>query len=207
MRLRTNAQAPQFKEKVGTRAEDRVAKRLGVELEVLGDLLDRDVLALSLAARQSVTVVRSAAMAFIEQLVQSLDARLEQLRGEINVLTRAREELIASGAGAGSPDSNGTRRRARPGRRRARGSSGGPMSVGSLHSLLVESDGGLSSAALAARANADPAQVLARLREMEAAGRVRRTGQRRGIRWHAVASEEEWIARRAAELAARSRPG
>jgi hypothetical protein len=47
--------------------------------------------------------------------------------------------------------------------------------------------------------------VLPLLREMETAGRVRRTGQRRGTRWHAVASEEEWISERAAELEARTR--
>jgi hypothetical protein len=47
--------------------------------------------------------------------------------------------------------------------------------------------------------------VLVLLRELEAAGRVRRSGQRRGTRWHAI-TDEERIAERAAELAALSKP-
>jgi DNA-binding IclR family transcriptional regulator len=79
----------------------------------------------------------------------------------------------------------------------------GRAPAGRLHGLRANSDG-LSTAALSEQANADPARVLPLLRQMEAAGSVRRTGQRRGTRWHAVANEE-WIAQRAAELAARSR--
>jgi hypothetical protein len=146
-------------------------------------------------------------MTTIEQLVQSIDTHLEELRGEIEALRRARQKLVANGA---APD----RRAPAPARRQARRRSRSQRSrratevapAGKLHRLLTASDG-LSTAALAEQANADPAQVLPLLREMEAAGRVRRTGARRGTRWHAVASEEEWIAQRAAELAARSRAG
>jgi predicted Rossmann fold nucleotide-binding protein DprA/Smf involved in DNA uptake len=144
-------------------------------------------------------------MTSIEQLVQSIDAHLEELRVEIEALTRARQKLLANGAGSGRPTPVQGRRRAR---RRDRGPesrrSTEVVPTGRLHRLLAASDG-LSTATLAEQANAEPAQVLPLLREMEAAGRVRRTGERRGTRWHAVASDEEWIAQRAAELAGRSR--
>jgi hypothetical protein len=46
--------------------------------------------------------------------------------------------------------------------------------------------------------------VLGVLRELEAAGRARRTGQRRGTRWHAV-TDEDRIRARAAELERQSK--
>ena len=144
-------------------------------------------------------------MKTIEQLVQSIDAHLETLRGEIEALTQARQKLVANGGAPPHPAPAGPRRGITRG---GRGQQSPPSSdvapAGKLHRLLAQSEG-LSAASLAEAANAETAQVLPLLREMEAAGRVRRTGQRRGTRWHAVASEEEWIAQRAAELAMRSR--
>ena len=52
------------------------------------------------------------------------------------------------------------------------------------------------------RANGDRDQVLTLLRELEAAGRIRRTGQRRSTRWHVI-TDEDRIRERAAELASR----
>jgi tRNA(Ser,Leu) C12 N-acetylase TAN1 len=57
---------------------------------------------------------------------------------------------------------------------------------------------------LAERTNGDRDQVLTLLRELEAAGRIRRSGQRRGTRWHAI-TDEDRIRERAAELASRSK--
>ncbi len=156
------------------------------------------------------STVRSLHMTFIEEAVTSINERLNQLRLEIDRLTHARDALVANGAGTPAPAKPARARR--PARRRAPTK---PMTAGTevapagrLHKLLADSDG-LSTAALAERANADPVQVLPLLREMEVAGRVRRTGQRRDTRWYAVASPEDWIEQRAAELAAqsgRSRP-
>jgi hypothetical protein len=70
--------------------------------------------------------------------------------------------------------------------------------------LLLSDTGGLATSTLAERANTDRDQVLTLLRELEVAGRVRRTGQRRATRWHAI-TDEERIQERAAELTARSR--
>jgi hypothetical protein len=94
----------------------------------------------------------------------------------------------------------------KPARRRARAKADRTVEVvpaGKLE-LLLSDTGGLATSALAVRANADRDQVLTLLRELETAGRVRRTGQRRATRWHAI-TDEERIQERAAELAARSR--
>ena len=93
-----------------------------------------------------------------------------------------------------------------PARRRARAKADRTVGVvpAAKLELLLSDTGGLATAALAERANADRDQVLTLLRELETAGRVRRTGQRRATRWHAI-TDEERIQERAAELAARSR--
>ena len=70
--------------------------------------------------------------------------------------------------------------------------------------MLLSENGGLTTSALAERANGDRDQVLTLLRELEAAGKIRRTGQRRGTRWHAI-TDEDRIRERAAELAGRRR--
>lgn len=67
---------------------------------------------------------------------------------------------------------------------------------------LLSNNGGLTTAALADQASGNRDQVLKLLREMEAAGRIRRTGQRRSTRWHAV-TDEDRIRERAAELETR----
>ena len=59
----------------------------------------------------------------------------------------------------------------------------------------------MSAGALAEQAGAGYGRVLALLRELEAAGRVRRTGARRSTLWRLV-TDEERIAQRAAELEA-----
>jgi hypothetical protein len=144
-------------------------------------------------------------MTSIEQLVESIDKRLDELRAEVDRLQAARRQLVSDGAVAlrvtTDPDPSKPRRRVR---RRAPTRRAGVPTAATLQRLLAESDDGLSTAVVAQLANSDPAMVLPVRREMETSGRVRRTGQRRGTRWHAVASQEEWIRRRAAELAARS---
>ncbi len=75
-----------------------------------------------------------------------------------------------------------------------------------LESLLSE-NGGLTTSALAEKTGENRDHVLALLRELETAGRIRRTGQRRGTRWHAI-TDEDRIRARAAELeATRKRRG
>jgi len=133
----------------------------------------------------------------IEDLVQSIDGRTRELKGEIASLEDALEALSSNGSPAPAP-----RPRAKQTRKRAsRPAKAVPAET--VEQLLADSDG-LTTAALAQQANGDPADVLRRLRELEATGRVRRTGERRGTRWHVI-TDEDRIQKRAAELASRSR--
>ena len=77
------------------------------------------------------------------------------------------------------------------------------VAAGQLELLLTE-HGDMTTSALAKRANGNRGQILSALRELEAAERIRRSGQRRSTRWHAI-TDEERIQKRAAELAARSK--
>jgi predicted transcriptional regulator len=80
------------------------------------------------------------------------------------------------------------------------------VAASELEALLSE-NGGMTTSVLAKRVNGKREQILTALRELEAAGRVRRSGQRRATRWHTI-TDEERIEKRAAELAARSKkPG
>lgn len=148
-----------------------------------------------------------------QDIVDSIETRLRQLNQEIETLTAARSALdgdesrtsspaaasaVAPAAAAPAP--------ARPARRRSRRRARGAAAVevvpaGRLEGLLSE-NGGLTTSVLAERTNGNRDQVLTLLRELEAAGRVRRTGQRRSTRWHAI-TDEDRIRERAAELAGR----
>ncbi|MGA2929086.1 MAG: hypothetical protein ABSG43_24475 [Solirubrobacteraceae bacterium] len=143
-------------------------------------------------------------MTFIEQLHQSIANRLQELRSEISKIEDAYRAL---NNGAAKPQakahSNGNRRPSQPAARKPRPASK-VMRAEQLEQLLGESSDGLSTSVIAQRGGAVPAQVLALLRELEQAGRVRRTGERRGTRWHLV-TDEDRIAQRAAELAGRSK--
>jgi hypothetical protein len=75
--------------------------------------------------------------------------------------------------------------------------------AGKLEAMLRDAEDGLNAVAIAKQANARPTQVRDLLRELEVAGQVRRTGAGRASRWRVV-TDEERIAKRAAELEARS---
>lgn len=128
-----------------------------------------------------------------QEIVDSIDTRLAELSDQIKTLETARTALDR-----GESAARGTSRR-----RAKRRSTVVPADQ--VESLL-SGNGGLSTSELADRANGNRDQVLGLLRELEAAGRVRRTGQRRGTRWHQI-TDEDRIRVRAAELeATRRRP-
>lgn len=146
-------------------------------------------------------------MPFVNQLIQSIDGRIRELNSEISTLEQARSALKQNGS-APSPSRRPeakpvVRRRATTKRtRRKTTSKRSVLLADTAERMLVEHDG-LTTGALAKEAEADRDQVLTLLRELEAARRVRRTGQRRSTRWHAV-TDEDRIRERAAELASRS---
>ena len=171
----------------------------------------------ALRATQSATGAYDQGMKSTEQILESIDGRLRELNAEIETLDAARSALHgreaqqsrADGAAAASPARKSARTTTgKSARRRSRrnGKPSGPVEVvpaGRLEGLLSD-DNGLTTSALAERSGGNRDQVLTLLRELEAAGRIRRTGQRRGTRWHAI-TDEDRIRERAAELAGRRR--
>jgi hypothetical protein len=145
-------------------------------------------------------------MPTIEQLVQNIDIRMRELSLEIASLEDARAALVHNGGvprSAPAPRAKSRRRAPSRASRRRSTPKRQVLLADRAERLLGESDG-LTTAALAEQADAERDQVLALLRDLEAAGRVRRSGQRRGTRWHAF-TDEDRIRERAAELEARRR--
>ena len=136
-------------------------------------------------------------MPTIEQLLQTIDGRIGELNREIASLEDARSVLVPNHGRPGtSRESRGT-----PGKQGTR--SARVLLPETAERMLAESDG-LTTTEIARETDAERDQVLALLRDLEAARRVRRTGQRRGTRWHAI-TDDDRIKERAADLAARSR--
>ncbi|HEY1507956.1 MAG TPA: hypothetical protein VGF93_03075 [Solirubrobacteraceae bacterium] len=128
--------------------------------------------------------------------------RLDVLYHEIELLQAARDELQSSAPGPvqstpSKPRTVRRRRRTKPNRQAA------VLAAGQVEGLLAEHSD-ITSSELAKLANGGRDQVLTLLRELETAGRARRTGQRRGTRWHAV-TDEDRINARAAELEKQSK--
>jgi hypothetical protein len=153
-----------------------------------------------------------AVMPYIDQLIQSIDGRIQELKIEIAALADARSALVSNGAAptmSQKPRAKPAARqnpRSRPAKRAvSRRRASKVLLADNAERMLTENDG-LTTSALADKAGADRDQVLAVLRDLEQARRVRRTGQRRATRWHAI-TDEDRIRERAAELASRTRPG
>lgn len=140
-----------------------------------------------------------------DQIRARIETRLREIEQQLSGLQDA---LAALDSGEPRPRSAtpaaGTGRPARPRRQRPT-SPKQVLASGALERMLAESPG-QSTTALASQANADPAQVMTLLKELEAAGSVRREGQGRGTRWLPY-TDEDRIAERAAELEAQSRAG
>ena len=147
-------------------------------------------------------------MTFIEQLHQSIETRLQELRAEISKIEEARNALNNGTSKPPGTKTNGSSRRPATARAksklRRRRQKAQVLGADQLERILAESSDGLSTSAIAEQGGADPAQVLTLLRELEKAGEVRRTGARRGTRWHLI-TDEDRVAQRAAELASRSK--
>jgi predicted Rossmann fold nucleotide-binding protein DprA/Smf involved in DNA uptake len=133
------------------------------------------------------------------ELTQSIDARLQELRTEITTLEDARKALTNGHKPAAPPA-----RKTRPARQPRRAARRKPSVLTSEKLEQMLTSDGITTSALAEQANAKQDQVLGLLRDLEAAGKARRSGQRRGTRWHLV-TDEDRIAARAAELEGQSR--
>lgn len=162
-------------------------------------------------------------MSATHDIIAVIDSRLRQARREMASLEAARKAIAApapaaprngrpnqTAAAAGSGRGNQTAAAPRNGRGSrtagaARNGRGGTVPAGKLQVLLqAAGSDGLSAAALAEQAGGDRQRVLRLLRELEAAGNVRRSGDRRTTRWHLI-TDEDRIAARVAELERASR--
>lgn len=145
-------------------------------------------------------MVASPAMTAIDELRRSIEAQLVQIEDEARALRRALDALGRS-ATPDSPETQTDPTTESPARRRTpRRSSAVVVPAERLAALLHSADG-LSTAEIAERTGGERDQILALLRELEQAGHARRSGERRGTRWHAI-TDEDRIAQRAAELEA-----
>jgi hypothetical protein len=124
-------------------------------------------------------------------IVTKIDLRLQQARAEIAKLEHARTSLL------NGSDASSTRTRRRAKRTSAKATAGF-VSAEKLAAALASS-GGITTAELAKATNGDSRRLLALLKKQEDAGHVRRSGERRGTRWHLI-TDEDRIAARAAEL-------
>lgn len=141
--------------------------------------------------------------AVIEDQLVAIDREVLELRNALEALDANEEALGATRAAPAA--AGGVAGRDRSARRRATARKK-TAKVGDLRELtdvLGKSSTGLSAAAIAKQTNHSRDQIRDLLKDLEAAGKVRRTGRRRGTRW-LVITDEDWIAQRAAELAARS---
>jgi hypothetical protein len=133
-------------------------------------------------------------------IVASIDQRLIEAKAEIAQLESARTALI-DGAAAVPPRARRVPRKAT--RRKTVRRDSEVVPAGKLTALL-DGSAGMSTSELAKATSGRPDQILALLRELEKTDQIRRTGERRGTRWHLI-TDEDRVAARAAEIAAQSK--
>ena len=118
-------------------------------------------------------------MEHTQELAQQIRARISELESDLEAHRRALAVLEQPQSGA-QPSSNGARRRRAPRRRRA------AVSTEAVFGAL--NDGSDQAAVIAKEFGVSTAVVRHRLEQLEQAGRVSRSGQRRGTRWRSHAA-------------------
>ena len=136
----------------------------------------------------------------ITDIVTNIDQRLADIDAELTHLNGARTALIDAPASEVSPKPRQPRRA----RRTATATASYDVAPAATLIARLSGSAGMSTRELARVANADPAHVLASLKEQEDTGQVRRSGTRAATRWHVI-TDEDRIAARVAELEAGSR--
>jgi len=137
---------------------------------------------------------------FIDGLVAKIDFELAPIKAEIEQLKVAREALI----NGTEPESTPKPEPPAPANSRSRPAAKAAVIPAGKLVAALRASGGLSSADLAKATGGAVAQLRDLLRALEKEGQVRREGHARGLRWLLV-TEEERVARRAAEIEERMR--
>jgi hypothetical protein len=152
-----------------------------------------------------------------QEVLNSIDKRLVEARKEIasleSALTamrkRSQKSAPAAATRATRPSRAATSKPATNGAAPTNGRTSRPrkaaakrrsevVPAGKLVTLLGTGSG-MTTAELVTQTGGDRQQLLTLLRELEAAGEVRRSGERRATRWHVI-TDEDRIAARVAEL-------
>jgi hypothetical protein len=145
-------------------------------------------------------------MSATEEIRQLIEGRLRAIEAEVGSLNDTLKRLDATGEPSPTRSNGRARAKRPPNPAPARSGSRrppAPVTAESLERVLNEANG-ISAGELAERIGTDRIRVLARLKQLEARGDVRRTGERRATRWYVV-TDEDRIRERAAELERRSR--
>jgi predicted Rossmann fold nucleotide-binding protein DprA/Smf involved in DNA uptake len=122
-------------------------------------------------------------MSYSTELRQRIATGIAELEAD---LAKLREALATLDATDDAPPASPPVRARRP---RALAPAPSPREVvpsGKLAALLATADNGLTTSELAGETNSNPDQVLTLLKELEQAGRARRTGAKRSTRWFAA---------------------
>jgi CRP-like cAMP-binding protein len=151
-----------------------------------------------MSATQAIRELIETQLDEIDHEVASLRDALRRLDDSVTAAPIQRGDYQGDKGGTESrvrdPRPRLTRRpKTRPANRRA------GADVVNMQRLVAEHEG-LTTARIAERAGLTRDRALAQLKELESRGELRRTGQRRGVRWHAI-TDEDRIRERAAELA------
>jgi CRP-like cAMP-binding protein len=147
-------------------------------------------------------------MTATQAIRELIEGHLRTIDAEVVSLRQALERLENH-----EPASRETQRKPRrraaaaaPSSRRARGSRArrpAAVTPADITGLLASTEG-LTTSEIAEQAGLERAEALSVLKDLESKGEVRRSGQRRGVRWHAY-TDEDRIRERAAELERASR--
>lgn len=139
-------------------------------------------------------------------IVTSIDQRLTQANAEITQLESARQALLNGAAPAAKPKTPRTPRKTAPRKTTSRRTArrGNEVVPAGKLTALLDGSAGMSTSELADATNGKPDQIRALLRELEQSDQIRRTGVRRGTRWHLI-TDEDRVAARAAQIAAQSK--
>jgi hypothetical protein len=132
-----------------------------------------------------------------EQIVSSIEERIQTLSSEIARLESARAALSGVSSARLSAAAPATAGGTAPRRRRR----SAWISAEQIQQALAGA-GEVTTTTLIDQTGASRVRLLELLRELETAGKVKRTGEKRGTRWSEL-TEDDWVTRRAAELGAR----
>ena len=123
-------------------------------------------------------------MEYTKALAAKIEARIKELKGEIDAHERALAALRGRGnADAGNGTASASNATARQPRRTRRSATASAEAV-----FDALNDGTDQASAIAKQFGVSPAVVRNRLQQLEEAGRVSRTGNRRSTRWRSHAA-------------------